>query len=171
MPGTTRNRRLPLTRLAKTTQNHTKRKVSKYQALSPTTRQLKKAQDAVVVEAADGKELLELYQKSLENNDEKNTKSKFDLIITDINMPPHNGDEAAKEIRKIEAKRIEVGGIENGRIENEEIERRIPIIALSGDGKQKDIHNFFASGMNDYFIKGSDPELLVKIVANYLAKL
>ena len=52
MPGTTRNRRLPLTRLAKTTQNHTKRKVSKYQALSPTTRQLKKAQDAVVVEAA-----------------------------------------------------------------------------------------------------------------------
>lgn len=126
---------------------------------------------AVVVEAADGKELLELYQKSLENNDEKNTKSKFDLIITDINMPPHNGDEAAKEIRKIEAKRIEVGGIENGRIENEEIERKIPIIALSGDGKQKDIHNFFASGMNDYFIKGSDPELLVKIVANYLLRV
>ena len=92
-----------------------------------------------VTAVKDGKELLEIYHSNPHS---------FDLIITDINMPPHNGDEAAKEIRKTN--------------------QNIPIIALSGDGDKKDIYHFFNSGMNDYFIKGSNPELLIKIVANYL---
>ena len=94
-----------------------------------------------VTTAKDGKELLEIYHSN---------PNSFNLIITDINMPPHNGDEAAKEIRKTN--------------------QNIPIIALSGDGEKKDIHHFFNSGMNDYFIKGGNPELLIKIVANYLIK-
>jgi two-component system CAI-1 autoinducer sensor kinase/phosphatase CqsS len=92
-----------------------------------------------VTAVKDGKELLEIYHSNPHS---------FDLIITDINMPPCNGDEAAKEIRKTN--------------------QIIPIIALSGDGDKKDIHHFFACGMNDYFIKGSNTELLIKIVANYL---
>ena len=92
-----------------------------------------------VTAVKDGKELLEIYHSNPHS---------FDLIITDINMPPHNGDEAAKEIRKTN--------------------QNIPIIALSGDGEKKDIYHFFNSGMNDYFIKGGNPELLIKIVANYL---
>ena len=55
--------------------------------------------------------------RSFENADKvlaRLEKFEPDVIITDINMPPHNGDEAAKEIRKIEAKRIEAKRIEAG---------------------------------------------------------
>jgi CheY-like chemotaxis protein len=106
-----------------------------------------------ITEAKDGKELLQLYQDSLD----KSGKSKFSLIITDINMPPYNGDEAAKEIRKSEAKN------------NISYQDCIPIIALSGNGDKKDICHFFKCQMTDYFIKGSDAELLTKLIAHYLS--
>ena len=107
-----------------------------------------------VVEASDGKELLEIYHKSLDQDG----KSSFDIIITDVNMPPHDGDDATKEIRKIES------------LNNINYNDEIPIIALSGYGDKKDIHHFFDCQMTDYFIKGNHPEMLLKIIANYLAK-
>ncbi len=108
----------------------------------------------VVVEANDGKELLEIYQKSLDAKG----RSDFDAVITDVNMPPHDGDDAAKEIRNIEA---------HNKISHHD---EMPIIALSGDGDKEDIHHFFQCQMTDYFIKGGKPEILLKIVANYLIK-
>ncbi len=108
----------------------------------------------IVVEANDGKELLEIYQKSLDANG----RSNFDVVITDVNMDPYDGDDAAKEIRAIETLH---------RISHHD---EIPIIALSGDGDKEDIHHFFECQMTDYFIKGNKPELLLKIVANYLTK-
>jgi len=108
----------------------------------------------IVVEANDGKELLEIYQKSLDANG----RSNFDVVITDVNMDPYDGDDAAKEIRAIET---------SHRISHHD---EIPIIALSGDGDKEDIHHFFECQMTDYFIKGNKPELLLKIVANYLTK-
>ena len=107
-----------------------------------------------VVEANDGKELLEIYQKSLDTKG----RSNFDAIITDVNMPPHDGDDAAKEIRNIETSN------------NINYDDEIPIIALSGDGEKDDIHHFFKCQMTDYFIKGGKPEFLLKIIANYLTK-
>jgi CheY-like chemotaxis protein len=106
----------------------------------------------VVSEVTNGKELLEVYMSSLNGQG----RSSFDLIATDINMPPYNGDVATKEIRKIE--RMNLVSYQN----------EIPIIALSGNGGKKDIHHFFECQMTDYFIKGSKPELLLKIMANYL---
>ena len=108
----------------------------------------------IVTEASDGKELLEIYQKSLNENG----ISSFDAIITDINMPPFDGDTAAKEIRKIES---------SYKISHHD---EIPIIALSGDGKKEDVHHFFDCQITDYFIKGSKPEILLRIIANYLTK-
>lgn len=107
-----------------------------------------------VVEVSDGKELLEIYQKSLDASG----RSDFDAVITDVNMPPHDGDDAAKKIRAIEA---------SNKISHH---NEIPIIALSGDGDKEDIHHFFECQMTDYFIKGGKPELLLKIIANYLIK-
>jgi len=118
------------------------------------TRKTLESAGLVVVEASDGKELLEIYQKSL---NEKGI-SDFNAVITDINMPPHDGDDAAKEIRSIEA---------SNKISHYD---EIPIIALSGDGDKEDIHHFFECQMTDYFIKGNKPELLLKIIANYLIK-
>ena len=107
-----------------------------------------------VTECRNGKELLEIYK----NNLNENNKSNFDVIITDINMNPYNGDDASKEIRAIEL---------NNHLQ---YKNRIPIIALSGDGQREDIYHFFSCGMTDYFIKGNNPDLLIKIVANYLVK-
>ena len=118
------------------------------------TKRSLEAAGLIVVEASDGKDLLEIYQKSLDAKG----RSDFDAIITDVNMPPHDGDDAAKEIRAIETAH---------KISHHD---EMPIIALSGDGDKEDIHHFFECQMTDYFIKGTKPELLLKIIANYLIK-
>ena len=118
------------------------------------TKRSLEAAGLIVIEASDGKELLEIYQKSLDAKG----RSDFDAIITDVNMPPHDGDDAAKEIRTIETAH---------KISHHD---EMPIIALSGDGDKEDIHHFFECQMTDYFIKGTKPELLLKIIANYLIK-
>lgn len=106
-----------------------------------------------VTQAKDGKELVEIYKNSLT----KNAKSDFNLIVTDINMPPFNGDKAAQEIRKIEAQN------------NIKYSEQIPIIALSGNGQKEDIKHFFDCQITDYFIKGDNPEKLTRIIASYLS--
>ena len=103
-----------------------------------------------VVEAIDGQDMLTKYVASL--NDSK--KSSFDAIIADINMPILNGDEATIQIRKIE--------LDNKVSFHDEV----AIIALSGDNSKENIENFFRCGITDFFAKGSDPEILIKILAN-----
>ncbi|NBV06533.1 MAG: response regulator [Proteobacteria bacterium] len=117
------------------------------------TKRILEAKGIKVTEVKDGKELLQLYKGSLDENG----ISEFSLIVVDIIMPPHNGDEAAKEIRILEKK---------NNIKNQNL---IPIIALSGNGDKKDIHHYFDCGITDYFIKGSNPELLINIIASHLS--
>ena len=105
-----------------------------------------------VVDVEDGMRLLEAYKESLDVEG----KSSFDMVVTDINMPLHSGDWAAMEIRKIE------------RIHKISHHDEMPIIAISGDGEKQDIRHFFDCQMTDYFIKGSNPEMLFKIIANYI---
>ena len=105
-----------------------------------------------VTEVANGKDLVDKYRKSLK----KDKSSKFDIILTDINMPPFNGDDASKIIRSIEEK--------NKILYTE----KMPIIALTGDGQKEDIDHFFECDMTDYYIKGQDPELLIKLIAIYV---
>lgn len=107
-----------------------------------------------IVEALDGQDMLVKYRASLDNCQ----KSSFDVIIADVNMPILGGDEASMQIRKIE--------FDNSVSFCDEI----PIIALSSDGSRESIQNFFRCGVTDFFIKGNDPEILVKIIANYLTK-
>jgi len=108
----------------------------------------------IVIEAKDGEELLEIYRNSLDNN----KKSDIDIIVTDINMPRIKGNEVAKIIRGLEC------------FNDINYHQEIPIIALSGDGEKEDIVQFLDSKMTDYFIKGEDSELLIKIISNYLIK-
>lgn len=102
-----------------------------------------------------GEELVQLYRDSLDDN----YKSKYDMIVTDINMPLLNGDEAAKQIKEIE--------LQN----NTYYRNTMPIIALSGDGDEDDINHFMDYRITDYFIKGNDPQVLIRIMANYLVQL
>ncbi len=108
-----------------------------------------------VIQARDGKELLNHYVDSLQNIDNV-TKSSFDIIVTDVNMPLLSGVEATEEIRNLEIKHAI------------SYRKRIPIIALSGDGEIEDLMSFLRVGMTDYFVKGSDIEKLIKLLVIYL---
>jgi two-component system CAI-1 autoinducer sensor kinase/phosphatase CqsS len=70
--------------------------------------------------------------------------SNYDIIISDINMPIMNGDEAVKNIRKSS--------------------KQVPVIVYSGDGEKEKIHKFLRAGMNDFFVKGGDIEYLSNLI-------
>lgn len=114
------------------------------------TRKMLEKLNVITIEARSGIEVLNLYKNSLDNFG----KSSFNAIITDINMDLLNGDEASSEIRKIEE------------ANNIEFDKKIPIIALTGDGSADAVSGYFKNGMNDYFVKGKNFEILIKILAN-----
>ena len=118
------------------------------------TKKILEKYHVISVEAKNGEEIITLYKESLDNLG----KSSFDAIITDINMPPFDGDEAVVEIRSIERK--------NAIPFNE----KIPIIALSGDSSPSTIYGYFKAEINDYFVKGNNFENLIKIFAIFFAK-
>ena len=105
---------------------------------------------AKVIEVASGKEMVDVYTKNMDD------KTPFDAIVSDINMPDLNGDEATKKIRKIEL---------NRKIYHSQ---RVPIIAITGNGSGSDIKRYLDCKMTDYYIKGDNPELIIKLIANYL---
>ncbi len=128
-----------------------------------------------VTEVSNGKELVESYRRSLDENG----KSNFDIILTDINMPPYDGDEAVKEIRLIE----DQYSFKYNLLSDEKIEKnlnnsesniykqdppQIPVIAITGNSGEENFIHFFDCKINDYFIKGGNTEILIRMIANYV---
>lgn len=81
-----------------------------------------KSIDIKTVIAKNGKEALKIYKSQ-----------KFDLIITDIEMPEMDGISLLKEIR--------------------ESDKIVPVLILSSRGEDNDITLAFKSGANGYFVK------------------
>ena len=67
----------------------------------------------------------------------------FDLIMTDIHMPDHNGDEVLKMVR-------------------EEQQKNTPIIMLSSDGEEEVIALALKLGVNEFITKPLDHTKLLK---------
>ena len=120
-----------------------------------------------VTTATNGRELIDIFKQDLESQvKNKKMHSSFSLILTDINMPYIEGNKAAKEIRKIEQKL------------NVEFKNQIPIIVTTGnivnadaqyyESEEDNIFNYFETGVNDYFLKGNDPNSLTKLLKVYL---
>lgn len=89
--------------------------------------------------AHNGQELLEIY---------KQNQNKFDLVITDIEMPILKGDMVVKEIR--------------------EINKIIPIIAMTANEAKHDVIKLFDIGVDDHFVKGGDFKNLINIIAVWI---
>jgi two-component system CAI-1 autoinducer sensor kinase/phosphatase CqsS len=119
------------------------------------TKRILEKHGLIVTEASNGKEIIKHYIDSLNTN----KKTSFDAIITDIKMFIFNGEEASKEIRKIE------------KSNNINHENKIPIIALSGDNSLEIASNYFETGIDDYFIKGNNFDNLINIIANFFVKI
>ncbi len=77
-------------------------------------------------------------------------QGKFDLIITDINMPNINGLELVSFVKK------------DPRYES------IPLIIVTTEGREKDRERGIALGAEEYLVKPFDPDDLQGLVAKYL---
>lgn len=92
-----------------------------------------------VVPAKDGKQAFQQLQSA----------DDFDLIITDIHMPYHNGDEILKWVRIDQ-------------------QRKTPIIMLSSDGDEEVIKLALKQGINEFIVKPVDAKDLIKKVKKLL---
>ena len=77
-------------------------------------------------------------------------RNKFDLIITDINMPDINGLELINFVK---------GNPEYA---------QIPLIVVTTEGSTKDKEKGLALGANEYLVKPIDPIMLQEMVKKYL---
>ncbi|MFP5257901.1 MAG: response regulator [Acidobacteriota bacterium] len=74
------------------------------------------------------------------------TDQQVDLIITDINMPRMDGITFIKTVRE------------------QDVYRDIPIVVLSTEGEERDIHAGLSIGANLYMVKPAQPEVMVRNV-------
>ena len=95
---------------------------------------------AVVTKAWNGKEAVEIFEKS--------GSGEFDVILMDIMMPVMNGYEAAKRIRSLDREDAQV----------------IPIIAMTANAFVEDRMKAKEAGMNEHIGKPVDGKLLVKVI-------
>ena len=83
----------------------------------------------------------------------------YDLVFMDMQMPEMDGLDATRHIRELEAKLAN---------ENQNMRKRIPIIAMTANVFQEDIHNCIAAGMDDHIGKPIDIEMVIEKLRKYL---
>ena len=100
-------------------------------------------ENMIVTEAKDGKEAVEIFEKSKEYS--------FDLILMDIMMPILDGLEASKEIRNLKRKDAST----------------IPIFAMTANAFMEDKEKAKEAGMNEHIAKPLDLKVLIDKIAEY----
>jgi len=103
--------------------------------------------NAIIDNASNGKEALNLV-KNNNSDDISATNSKYDLIITDIQMPIMDGFELTREIRKFN--------------------KNIPIAAYTSRTSYKIKQEALDIGINDYIIKPIPNNALIKVAHKWL---
>jgi len=78
-------------------------------------------------------------------------RERYDLILTDINMPDINGLELVSFIK------------------NNPAYRSIPVVIVSTEGSERDREKGVGLGADAYLIKPFEPETLREVVTNLLA--
>jgi two-component system, chemotaxis family, chemotaxis protein CheY len=111
---------------------------------SPTMRQLiafalKRIRGVRIVEASDGVDGLK-----------KLSSERFDLILTDINMPIMDGLKLVSLVR------------------NDANYRAIPIVVITTEGAQEDRERALALGANDYITKPIQPTKILEVARTLL---
>ena len=101
---------------------------------------LLKSKGMKVSVAADGSAAVKHFQAS--------KAGEYDAVLMDLRMPVMGGLEATRMIRALE--RADA--------------KTIPIIAMTADAFEEDIHKCFESGMNDHLAKPIIPEKLFELL-------
>jgi two-component system chemotaxis response regulator CheY len=79
-------------------------------------------------------------------------RERFDLILTDINMPDINGLELVSFVK------------------NEERYRKIPLIIVSTEGSDRDREKGLSLGADAYVVKPFEPEELRRLAQDLIAR-
>jgi signal transduction histidine kinase/CheY-like chemotaxis protein len=98
------------------------------------------APNAVIFEAVNGVEALNIYQEEM-----------IDIILMDVQMPDMNGYIATKEIRSIPR------------------EKQVPIIALTAGNVKGEREKCISSGMNDFISKPFAATTIAQCLKNWLS--
>ncbi len=113
----------------------------------------------IIVEIAqNGKEAAEAVSKSL-----------YDAVLMDVQMPIMDGFEATRRIRNWESGiRNEKLGIENQKPEDADSHFSLPIIAMTAHSMKGDQEKCIESGMNDYIAKPINPDQLFSVLSRWI---
>ena len=106
--------------------------------------ELLKMQGAVIQRARNGKEAVEMFEKS--------RPKEIRAVLMDIQMPVMNGYDATAAIRSMER----------------DDARKIPIIALTANAFTADAAMGYSAGMNDYLAKPVDIERLLDVLQKWI---
>ena len=101
---------------------------------------------AEVVSAKNGKEAVEIFEKSAD--------FEFSAVLMDVMMPVMNGLDATKAIRKLPRADAET----------------VPIIAMSANAFTDDVERSLKAGMDEHLIKPLDENLRMKTLNKYINK-
>ncbi|MBI1777366.1 MAG: response regulator [Proteobacteria bacterium] len=94
--------------------------------------------------------------------EERFTEDRFDLVLMDCEMPVMDGFEAARRMRKIEAKVAEAG---------EASRRRTAIVAVTAHALTAVQQRCFEAGMDDFLVKPYDEVQLAETLRRWLPSL
>ena len=99
---------------------------------------------AVTEHAENGQKAFEMFQSSAPHY--------YDAVLMDLRMPMMDGYEAARSIRALSREDAET----------------TPIIALSANASQEDVHRSMESGMNAHLVKPIDADLLYATLTHWI---
>ena len=107
-------------------------------------KELLQKKEMEVICATNGKEGLEIFEKSNECD--------IDIILTDIRMPVMDGQEMSKQIRAL----------------NRSDAKTVSIVAITANILEEDILIYHKSGINDFVEKPIQPDVLYKVLVKRL---
>jgi two-component system chemotaxis response regulator CheY len=108
-----------------------------------------------IMEAADGMEAWELFQKH---------KDDVEVILTDWNMPNMNGLEFVKKVRDYEVQNGILGEGPN-MIKDIKAGKGVKIVMITTEGGKESVIEAVKAGVNNYIVKPFTPQVLKEKLA------
>lgn len=89
------------------------------------------------------------------------TKTGYDAILMDIQMPVMDGIECVRELRERELSNIRSSGQSAG---------RVPVVAMTANAMQGDREKYLQAGMDDYITKPITRDTLFRVLSGWISE-
>ena len=85
---------------------------------------------------------------------EQSSRYEYDAVLMDLRMPVMDGLEATRRIRALDR----------------DDAKSVPIIALSANAYDSDVHNSIKAGMNSHLAKPADSDMLYRELSKWIRR-